>query len=250
MLSLLQHLDTSSEKITMTKQKTAILKVESVSKSYHDGNSTTEVLKNVDLTVYEGEQLAIIGSSGSGKSTLLHIMGTLDKPSNGKVFLDGENVYGLSAKQQSTIRNQDLGFIYQFHHLLPEFSALENVAMPAYIKGDNKSDALKRAQELLNRVGLGHRLNHTPAELSGGERQRVAIARALINQPKLVLADEPTGNLDADSGEAVYKLIKELSHQIGTAFVVVTHDSELAAKMDRQLVMKAGILHVESGEAS
>ena len=232
----------------MTKKE--ILKVNRVSKSYHDGSNTTEVLKNVDLSVYEGEQLAIVGSSGSGKSTLLHVMGTLDKPSDGSVLLDGQDVYEISAKKQSQIRNRDLGFIYQFHHLLPEFSAIENVAMPAFIQGENKSVALKRAEELLNRVGLAHRLNHTPAELSGGERQRVAIARALINKPKLVLADEPTGNLDAASGESVYQLIKELSQQIGTAFVVVTHDNQLAAKMDRQLVMKTGRLEPMNGEAS
>ena len=245
MLNLQQPLDMSKK---MTKKE--ILKVNRVSKSYHDGSNTTEVLKNVDLSVFEGEQLAIVGSSGSGKSTLLHVMGTLDKPSNGSVLLDGQDVYAISAKKQSQIRNRDLGFIYQFHHLLPEFSAIENVAMPAFIQGENKSVALKRAEELLNRVGLAHRLNHTPAELSGGERQRVAIARALINKPKLVLADEPTGNLDAASGESVYQLIKELSQQIGTAFVVVTHDNQLAAKMDRQLVMKAGRLEPMNGEAS
>ncbi len=229
--------------------KKTILKVNRVSKRYHDGSNTTEVLKHVDLEVYEGERLAIVGSSGSGKSTLLHVMGTLDKPTEGAVFLDGQDVYGISAKKQSQVRNQDLGFIYQFHHLLPEFSAIENAAMPAFIQGENKSAALKRAEELLNRVGLAHRLKHTPAELSGGERQRVAIARALINKPKLVLADEPTGNLDAASGESVYQLIKELSQQIGTAFVVVTHDNDLAAKMDRQLLMKAGRLKALNGDA-
>ncbi|MBM7072165.1 lipoprotein-releasing ABC transporter ATP-binding protein LolD [Shewanella sp. 202IG2-18] len=230
--------------------KKTILKVKGVSKSYTDGNNTTEVLKVVDLSVFEGEQLAIVGSSGSGKSTLLHVMGTLDKPSQGDVFLGDEDVYSASSTRQSEIRNQDLGFIYQFHHLLPEFSAVENVAMPAFIQGVNKKQALGRAEELLNRVGLGHRLTHTPAELSGGERQRVAIARALINKPRVVLADEPTGNLDAASGESVYALLKELSQQIGTAFVVVTHDSELAAKMDRQLIMKAGKLEAMNGETA
>ncbi len=227
-----------------------ILKVNGVSKSYHDGNNVTEVLKNVDLEVYQGEQLAIVGSSGSGKSTLLHVMGTLDKPTQGSVIIDNEDVYGISSSRQSELRNKDLGFIYQFHHLLPEFSALENVAMPAFIQGVNKKQATEDAKALLIRVGLGHRLEHTPAELSGGERQRVAIARALINKPKVVLADEPTGNLDAASGESVYALIKELSQQIGTAFVVVTHDRELAAKMDRQLIMTAGKLESINGDSA
>lgn len=221
-----------------------LLQVQDVSKSYHDGAVTTQVLSNVDLQVFKGEQLAIVGSSGSGKSTLLHIMGTLDSPSSGKVTLQGEDLYQITNARQAQIRNQDLGFIYQFHHLLPEFSALENVAMPAFIQGRARQEALAAAKVLLERVGLSHRLSHIPAELSGGERQRVAIARALINQPKLVLADEPTGNLDANSGDAVYELIRELASQLGTAFVVVTHDHKLAARMDRQLMMKNGHLQL------
>lgn len=221
-----------------------LLQVQGVSKSYHDGAVTTQVLSNVDLQVFKGEQLAIVGSSGSGKSTLLHIMGTLDQPTAGKVLLLGEDLYQVSSARQAQIRNQDLGFIYQFHHLLPEFTALENVAMPAFIQGENRKQTLADAQVLLERVGLGHRMTHLPAELSGGERQRVAIARALINQPKLVLADEPTGNLDANSGDAVYQLIRELAHQLGTAFVVVTHDHKLAGRMDRQLMMNNGYLQV------
>jgi len=219
-----------------------LLQVKGVSKRFVEGSIDTEVLKNVDLQVFKGEQLAIIGSSGSGKSTLLHIMGTLDRPSSGTVSLLGEDLYSLSPKRQAIIRNQDLGFIYQFHHLLPEFSALENVAMPALIQGISRSQAEQDAAALLEKVGLGHRLNHTPSELSGGERQRTAIARALINKPKLVLADEPTGNLDARGGDVVYELIRELATQFGTAFVVVTHDVQLAAKMDRQLQMKDGHL--------
>ena len=221
-----------------------LLQVQSVSKSYHDGAVTTQVLSNVDLQVFKGEQLAIVGSSGSGKSTLLHIMGTLDEPTAGKVLLLGEDLYQVSSARQAQIRNQDLGFIYQFHHLLPEFTALENVAMPAFIQGKDRKLALADAKALLERVGLGHRMTHIPAELSGGERQRVAIERALINKPKLVLADEPTGNLDANSGDAVYELIRELAEQLGTAFVVVTHDHKLAARMDRQLMMKNGFLQL------
>nr|WP_220493777.1 lipoprotein-releasing ABC transporter ATP-binding protein LolD [Shewanella sp. SG41-4] len=228
----------------MSQIQTALLQVNHVSKQYHDGEVTTHVLSGVDLTVYKGEQLAIVGSSGSGKSTLLHIMGTLDSPTSGTVLLDGEDIYKLSAVRQAQVRNNDLGFIYQFHHLLPEFTAIENVAMPAFIQGRDKKQALVDAKNLLDRVGLGHRLHHIPAQLSGGERQRVAIARALINKPKLVLADEPTGNLDASSADNVYAMIRELAQQFDTAFVVVTHDHKLAAKMDRQLTMKDGVLQV------
>lgn len=225
-------------------QNQPLLQVLGVSKSYQEGKLSTPVLHGVSLTVEVGEQLAIVGSSGSGKSTLLHIIGTLDKPSGGQVILDGEALYQVSAARQAQIRNQELGFIYQFHHLLPEFTALENVCMPGWIAGRNKVDVQQQAQQLLTRVGLEHRLQHLPSELSGGERQRVAIARALINNPKLVLADEPTGNLDANSGETVYELIRELAAQLGTAFVVVTHDHQLAARMDRQLQMVDGRLSV------
>lgn len=217
-----------------------VLKALNISKIYHEAGLDTKVLTDVNLTVYEGEQLAIVGSSGSGKSTLLHILGTLENPSRGKVLLEGENIYRVAAKRQAQIRNQDLGFIYQFHHLLPEFTALENIAMPAMIAGDSKELAKEKALNLLNRVGLKHRAKHTPSELSGGERQRVAIARALINEPKVVLADEPTGNLDAQSGETIYQLIRQLANQLGTAFVVVTHDYQLAARMDRQVIMQDG----------
>ncbi|GIU15321.1 lipoprotein-releasing ABC transporter ATP-binding protein LolD [Shewanella sp. MBTL60-007] len=219
-----------------------LLQVSHVSKRYQEGSVDTQVLNDVDLQVFKGEQLAIVGSSGSGKSTLLHIMGTLDSPSSGSVTMLGEDLYKLSSQRQAQVRNEHLGFIYQFHHLLPEFTALENVSMPALIQGQRRKQVEAKAKSLLERVGLGHRLSHTPAEMSGGERQRVAIARALINDPKLVLADEPTGNLDANSGEAVYELITELAAQLGTAFVVVTHDQSLAARMDRQLHMKDGRL--------
>ncbi len=230
-------------------QQAALLEAKAVSKSYQEGKLSTKVLEQVDLKVYPGEQLAIVGSSGSGKSTLLHILGTLDKPSAGQVLLEGEDLYKASASRQAQLRNQAMGFIYQFHHLLPEFNALENVAMPGLIAGRPKAEVRSQAKALLERVGLGHRLDHTPAELSGGERQRVAIARALINSPKVVLADEPTGNLDAHSGEAVYELIRELASQLGTAFVVVTHDHQLAARMDRQLQMVDGRLSTpEAGQ--
>ncbi|GIU45331.1 lipoprotein-releasing system ATP-binding protein LolD [Shewanella sairae] len=219
-----------------------LLQVSNVSKRYQEGAVDTLVLHNVDLQVFKGEQLAIVGSSGSGKSTLLHIMGTLDSPTSGTVTMLGEDLYQLSSQRQAKVRNENVGFIYQFHHLLPEFTALENVSMPALIQGQRRKLVEPKAKALLERVGLGHRLTHTPAEMSGGERQRVAIARALINDPKLVLADEPTGNLDANSGEAVYELITELAAQLGTAFVVVTHDQKLAARMDRQLHMKDGRL--------
>ncbi|GIU31545.1 lipoprotein-releasing system ATP-binding protein LolD [Shewanella schlegeliana] len=219
-----------------------LLQVSHVSKRYQEGSVDTEVLHDVELQVFKGEQLAIVGSSGSGKSTLLHIMGTLDSPTSGCVTMLGEDLYKLSSQRQAQVRNEYLGFIYQFHHLLPEFTALENVSMPALIQGQSRKQVEAKAKSLLERVGLGHRLSHTPSEMSGGERQRVAIARALINDPKLVLADEPTGNLDANSGEAVYELITELAAQLGTAFVVVTHDQSLAARMDRQLHMKDGRL--------
>ncbi|MBV7315518.1 lipoprotein-releasing ABC transporter ATP-binding protein LolD [Shewanella sp. NIFS-20-20] len=219
-----------------------VLQVNNVSKVFVDGSVETEVLKGVSLSVARAEQLAIVGSSGSGKSTLLHIMGSLETPTSGEVIMAGQHLSRLSSAEQARLRNQDMGFIYQFHHLLPEFSALENVAMPALIAGMPVKQAHAKARQLLGRVGLEHRLSHTPDKLSGGERQRVAIARALVNDPKLVLADEPTGNLDAKSGDAVYQLIRELAAQLGTAFVVVTHDPQLAARMDRQVLMQDGVL--------
>ncbi|MCF1428337.1 MAG: lipoprotein-releasing ABC transporter ATP-binding protein LolD [Shewanella sp.] len=225
-----------------------VLSCRQITKTYHDGAVQTQVLKGVDLDVYKGELLAIVGSSGSGKSTLLHILGTLDTPCSGDVLLGNEKLFAQDAARQAQIRNRELGFIYQFHHLLPEFSALENVAMPALIAGVRRKDALARALELLDQVGLGHRAKHEPSELSGGERQRVAIARALINQPKVVLADEPTGNLDAVSGETVYQLIRELAGRLGIAFVVVTHDNQLASRMGRRVRMQDG--HIVPQEVS
>lgn len=220
----------------------SLLTCSNLGKTYQDGKLSNSVLDNVNLSVYEGELLAIVGSSGSGKSTLLHLLGALDKPSTGEVLYQNDNIHLLSDKKQASWRNQHLGFVYQFHHLLSEFSALENVAMPLLIAGVKIQTAQQNAIKMLQRVGLDHRIHHRPSELSGGERQRVAIARALINQPKLVLADEPTGNLDAKSAESIYQLIKTLNHELGTAFVVVTHDQHLANKLDRQLLMVSGVL--------
>ena len=220
----------------------SIIVCQNLSKVYQEGRLATTVLQGVNLAVKKGELLAIVGTSGSGKSTLLHLLGALDAPSTGDVIFNGNNIHKLSSKQQAKWRNQELGFVYQFHHLLSEFSALENVAMPLLIAGETIKIAQKKATELLDRVGLSNRIQHRPAELSGGERQRVAIASALINKPSLVLADEPTGNLDAKSAESVYQLLKELNTELGTAFIVVTHDQQLANKLDRQLYMSNGIL--------
>lgn len=201
-----------------------------------------QVLDQVSLTVGQGEMLAIIGASGSGKSTLLHCLGGLDTPDTGEVFVAGENVVTMNANQKAKWRNQSIGFIYQFHHLLAEFTALENVAMPLLIAGVSKAKASAHAKSLLARVGLSARAAHLPSQLSGGERQRVAIARALANEPKLVLADEPTGNLDEETAALIYALMLELNQELGTAFIVVTHDYTLAAKLPRQLSMQQGKL--------
>ena len=206
------------------------------------GKIETPVLNELELTVETGELLAIVGSSGCGKSTFLHIAGALDLPSSGEVWIKGTNIHTLSEKQQASFRNQHIGFIYQFHHLMMEFSALENVAMPLMIRGDKAKTALAQAEKMLVQVGLSHRLSHRPAELSGGERQRVAIARALVTKPALVLADEPTGNLDFDTAEQIYQLLRELNESVNTSFVIVTHDLALAARMDRQLRLDHGQL--------
>lgn len=220
----------------------SIIVCQNLSKIYQEGRLATTVLQGVNLTVEKGELLAIVGTSGSGKSTLLHLLGALDAPSTGEVIFNDNNIHKLSSKQQAKWRNQELGFVYQFHHLLSEFTALENVAMPLLIAGEPVKIAQQKATALLERVGLSERIQHRPAELSGGERQRVAIARALINKPSLVLADEPTGNLDAKSAESVYQLLRELNSEFGTAFIVVTHDQQLANKLHRQLYMANGIL--------
>ncbi|MCG9638345.1 lipoprotein-releasing ABC transporter ATP-binding protein LolD [Vibrio sp. Isolate34] len=226
------------------------LQCNDIRKTYREGSLDTEVLKGVSFEIEKGELVSIIGTSGSGKSTLLHILGALDDASAGSVSFLGQDLASLSSNKQAKLRNQHLGFVYQFHHLLSDFSALENVAMPLLIGGEKPAKAKKEAQLLLDKVGLSHRVDHRPSELSGGERQRVAIARALVNKPALVLADEPTGNLDHNTALSIYDLMRELNSEYDTAFLVVTHDGELAGKMDRQLHMQDGLLvNVEKEES-
>jgi len=220
-----------------------VLRASNVAKVYEDGDLRTDVLTDVSFTLRRGETMAIVGASGSGKSTLLHIIGGLDTLTKGKVEVDGRMLSELSDAERGRVRNRSLGFIYQFHHLLPEFTALENVCMPLLIRGTGIAEAEKQAKDLLERVGLGARLRHRPAELSGGERQRCAVARALVTRPSCVLGDEPTGNLDEANAAAVYELMIELNREIGTSFVLVTHDHRLAARMDRTLELSAGELH-------
>ena len=219
-----------------------VLVCRSIVRQFREGDSTLEVLRGVDLTVREAERLAIIGTSGSGKTTLLQIMGGLDDPTSGEVHVNGQSIANIDEKDKSALRNQFIGFVYQFHHLLPEFSAKENVAMPLLIRRLRKDEAMQQAADLLSRVGLGERLDHKPGELSGGERQRAAVARALITRPKLVLADEPTGNLDVGNGQHVLQLMLELNQELNTSLVIVTHDHSIAGQMDRVLVLEDGRL--------
>ncbi|MGX9415771.1 lipoprotein-releasing ABC transporter ATP-binding protein LolD [Vibrio sp. WJH972] len=219
-----------------------LLTCRNITKIYQDGDVATPVLQGVNFSLEQGELAAIVGASGSGKSTLLHVLGALDTPTYGDVEVLGQSLADLSQNQQAKFRNQNVGFIYQFHHLLADFTALENVAMPLLIGGMKVSQAQAEAKQILDRVGLSHRDAHRPSELSGGERQRVAIARALINRPALVLADEPTGNLDHTTALSIYDLMCELNHESQTAFLVVTHDRDLAIKMGRQFSMKDGML--------
>lgn len=219
-----------------------VLEARGINKSYRDGAEVTQVLQQVELDVPVGKMVAIVGSSGSGKSTLLHILGTLDQADSGSLLLAGQQVSKLSANAKAALRNDKLGFIYQFHHLLMDFTALENVAMPLRIRGLAGKEAEQQASALLEKVGLSHRLKHKPSELSGGERQRVAIARALVTKPSLVLADEPTGNLDQHTAEAIYQLLRQLNRDFKTSFVVVTHDRQLASRLDQQYLMTDGKL--------
>ena len=225
-----------------TMNSTSILRCRQLTKRYDQGGLDVDVLKGVDLNIEKGERVAIMGASGSGKSTLLHLLGGLEKASSGEVIIDGIDINKVSAAKLAKLRNKSLGFIYQSHHLLGEFTVLENVAMPLLIAGISVKQASIRAGALLQRVGLGHRVEHKPGELSGGERQRAAVARALINEPCLILADEPTGNLDSKTADQVYQLMLELNQELNVSFLVVTHDHELAARMGKVLHMEDGLI--------
>jgi lipoprotein-releasing system ATP-binding protein len=230
--------------VTIVPEARPILRCEKLVKHFVENENRVEVLNGVDLSVARGECIAVVGASGSGKSTLLHLLGGLDTPTSGEVYVDGEAISAMSDAVRGRLRNRAIGFVYQFHHLLPEFSAVENVAMPLLIGGAEPADAEARATALLERVGLGKRLGHRPAKLSGGERQRAAVARALVHRPPLVLADEPTGNLDSHTGEQVYELMLELNREMNTSLVLVTHDLRLAARMQRTLHLEEGRLRV------
>lgn len=219
-----------------------VLEAKNIRKHFTDGKSTVEVIRGLDLSVVQGEFVSIVGSSGSGKSTLLHILGGLDRPSDGMVMLNGQRFDTLGEAERGYLRNQHLGFVYQFHHLLPEFTALENVAMPLMLRKDAQFKEVKqRAEYLLERVGLSHRLTHKPGELSGGERQRVALARALVAQPKLMMADEPTGNLDRKTALTIFELLSDLRQEFNMAMLIVTHDEQLAQSADKILHMQDGV---------
>ena len=225
---------------------TALLSCQNITKFYQEGTQQTEVLKQVSFSMRPSELVAIVGSSGSGKSTLLHTLGGLDQPSSGEVFIKGQSLQQMTPNALAKLRNQYLGFVYQFHHLMADFTALENVMMPMLIGQQNKTEAQDRAEQILSAVGLRHRISHRPSALSGGERQRVAIARALVNNPALVLADEPTGNLDHKTTESIFELIQQLNQEKQIAFLLVTHDLNLAEKLNRRLIMQDGVLREEN----
>jgi lipoprotein-releasing system ATP-binding protein len=221
-----------------------LLETKNLNKHFSEGELRVDVLKGVDFTVKKNESVAIIGASGSGKSTLLHLLGGLDIPDQGEILILGKNIAALNDEQRGEMRNKHLGFIYQFHHLLPEFSALENVAMPLLIRRSNEKEALEKANELLEKVGLGKRAQHRPGEMSGGERQRAAIARALVTEPACILADEPTGNLDEKTADQVFNLILELNQSLGTSLIMVTHNLELTKRVDHVMELKEGLLYI------
>src|ERR1700739_3114098 len=219
-----------------------VLEARDVQKNFTQGPVTLEVLRGVNFAARSGERIAIVGASGSGKTTLLQILGGLDRPTTGQVLVDGKDIHQQSEQERGALRNRALGFVYQFHHLLPVFSALENVRVPLLVRRMKVSDARARARRLLDRVGLGQRLHHRPDQLSGGERQRAAVARALVTEPKIVLADEPTGNLDGTNAESVFALMLELNRELGTSLIVVTHDMRLASRMERMYAIEKGVL--------
>jgi len=224
----------------MNEQGSMVIKAEGISRGFRQGPKRVQVLSDVSLQVPAGTSMAIVGASGAGKSTLLHILGGLDKPDEGEVFVDGQSIWKMSDRERSDLRNSRMGFIYQFHHLLPEFTALENVAMPLLIRGEPTAIAAKRAEDLLDKVGLGQRLDHKPGELSGGERQRAAVARALVGNPGCVLGDEPTGNLDERIPNQVFDQLLELNTELNTSLILVTHDMRLAARMNQRFKLHMG----------
>ena len=228
--------------MTNTVNNQQVIVARDITKVYHDGTDDLQILSGVNISVDLGEMLAIVGASGSGKSTLLHILGLLDEATSGEVLVDGQSSLNLSEKERSFIRNRKLGFVYQFHHLLPEFSALDNVAMPLIVRRVSRKDARAQAAEVLEKVGLAERMIHNPSQLSGGERQRVALARALVTKPLCLLADEPTGNLDSKTAANMFELLVKIRQDFNTAFIIVTHDQKQANLADRQVILERGIL--------